>query len=299
MPLASPQSTSSPLERLPFELRLRIYQAYLDSPNLEHKEQLYQEKLKRERLASWHSWYGPNVSCGFWSPFGTATTTGGAPYGTSILWERSVGWASPALWHVGGPIAAEAKNYMFNERLKFNFTSLDLLEPTTRRFAKWLRTSAVKAVRKTFVDVIYDIEMVDIHDLRDRHHPLFKVEIRDEGTALRVLSLYRINSDQVSVWQSYLHRAFGHLNLESKELRKYDGEDIMRVVQQLLRYMENHDPVVHAPFELDEPIIWQVCLGPEDIDEPMKEGMKFNLSERLKRPSIYRHVVAELGLEST
>lgn len=62
----------------------------------------------------------------FWAPFSV----------TSVFQSKDVytgpqrivkKWGAPALWQVSGPVAAEAHDYMFNERMRLVFTSLPMM----------------------------------------------------------------------------------------------------------------------------------------------------------------------------
>lgn len=300
---ASPQLSSSPLERLPLELRLKIYQAYLDSPILEHQENLRHEDITRAHpnIAQYKFYrQDPNEGSGFWSPFGMTMTSQWA-LNSSVIYEmRGLERRSPAaLWHVGGMIAAEARDFMVNERMRFVFTNegfMNQLKAKFRDWQKWAQAHTTQGVRKAYMDVEYCLEGTDSDhiSLHDSHHPLFKIEILDKGGTLRVTSLYQIAPKLVELTESAIKMTFMHGGSAGPRTARFGGRDIFHVIESLLAV-----PALVKVKQLDDSFLWQICLEPRDVDGPAGDNVNSVTRKDIRRPSTYRHVVAVLELDVT
>lgn len=189
----------SPLERLPPELRIKIYQFYLDSPIIEYQEQFHHDKvLQRKPCTTKAPLYrkGAHEGTGFWSPFGSTMHV--LHFSRHVQTYPGVEmWSAPALWEVGGHVWREAQDYMLNERMRIAFTEIQTIQDLIRTHDAWkgtLRAEVKRSVRKLYLDVNYYDPVLTLEpnheNLRCSRDPLFKVELLDEGRTLRVMSLY-------------------------------------------------------------------------------------------------------------
>lgn len=308
--LVTPQKPTSPLERLPPEIRLKIYQAYLDSPIVEYEDCLdydrrfcgYEGLMSASLLRDWKS--DANEGSGFWSPFGVSITMCRSSKNDPdpVPWPGVLRWRCTALWHVGGPIGGEARDYMFNERMKFSLVDGLRFTETTHEFYEFyerVREREAKTLRKAFFDVTYFAQSERYDSLHHRHYPLFKIEIQDKCRTLRVLSLHELVPTEVSRCKTAVDFYFEIIYPGRKQ--DFDGDDIMAAICQLFeaamalwRGVDLDDRERFACWG-DDSTIFQVSSDVEPL--PMK-GCNVPKNQRVERPSTYRHVVTEVKLES-
>lgn len=318
-----PRQTTSPLERLPLELRLKIYQAYLDSPHLEYLDQRVHEWIQREhrkdinKLSITEAAYyrqDPNEGSGFWSPFGITACTDAEKRVRLMGFPDITPWAVPALWHVGGPIASEARDYMINERMRLVLTepkALYILKVVLEDWFSnerredvvdmWFRNDKLTnlaAIKKLYIDVDYCLsEFIapkQKRGLRDRRTPLFKIEIRDEGSKFRVSTLYKLAADQFWTTSWTVQKA---IKEKLAQPIHFDGTDIVKVVKALLPDIESKgQPRWFMDEDGDRQLAmgryWEVDLAEGDLRK-LQKGETASVQDRLIRPATYEHVIVE------
>lgn len=300
------QQLTSPLERLPLELRLRIYQAYLLNPNREYKDRLRYEKYARNNPTDPMQDDDAN---GVYTPFGIGTQNW--MFKDDDDWRAITRRSPPALWQVGGLIASEARDYMLNERLNFECTDVWKRKEIVGEFddfQAWMHHREAGGIRKAHLDAGFYCRSIGSSSMESygvkTDFPLFKIETRDEGNSLTISSLYKLVDEQVAMLSQALGKAVGGC-LGHPRTERFSGRDILEVVGQLLHV---EDEICNRFFDFDDDSLaddinssspsWTVCLGADEVEKPIHGQHEKLPNERIVRKTKYSYEVIELRVQS-
>lgn len=332
------------LNDLPPELILKIYQTYLDSPILEYHDRVrgqtdlsrlhdYLQARCNDSLA--RLGFGcrfeakidiqdHNMGSGFWSPFLTQVdvTVPSAGY-VPPLAPSIVRQAAPAIWHIGGPFAARARQYIFGERMRTTFVESprqprNQLISTFKQWREQLPLQDACSVRKMHVEFEYTAtELLQpqeparpdpprVLDIRHHRHPLFKIEVLDEGRCLRVSSLCKLTPELIELVQKRLRTCPMFEKTTIPFACDFRGEDLLDVVEALQDIeMTNRGPVEYSLLRSirmtrrKTPIFWQVTLGETHADEYKKAIVEEDMGRGVKDVQLDRSKMEELDLATT